>query len=136
MSFIALSSAIHARWQANWTYTATAYDNRPFTDTPGASWARISVRDGDARQVTIGPATMDRHAGVVMIQIFTPLFRGSEQNRWLADKAAQIFRKVSVPITNYGQVTFSVPYMVASEQSGDNWWQVTVVCPYAFDVWE
>lgn len=136
MSFLGLASAIKARWVANWTYTQTAYDNVSFNDVPGTAWARLAIRDGDARQLTMGQLTIDRHAGVVMIQIFTPLLQGIDRSRWLADKAASIFRKVDMNVSGEGKATFAVPYLIASEQSGDDWWQTTVVCPYYYDLQE
>lgn len=137
MSFLGLAGAIKDRWVANWTHTQTAYDNVAFQDVAGTAWARLVVRDGDARQITLGkPNTVDRHAGVVMVQIFTPLLQGADRSRWLADRAAAIFRKVDMNVTGEGKATFAVPYLIASEQSGDDWWQTTVVCPYYYDLQE
>ena len=133
MSFLACASAIKARWATFWTHTSTAYDNAIFTPGINVSWVRLTVRSGNAAQVTLGPQSRDRHTGVVIAQIFVPFLQGEDRARWLADRAAAIFRKVNVPVSG-GEIVFSVPYPVEAELSGDDWFQMNVNCPYRFDI--
>lgn len=129
----AVSIAIRARWAVQWgATTTTSYDNKPFTPTIGIAWVRLAIRDGDARQASIGPSSIDRHSGVVFVQIFAPLGQGEDRARWLADRAATVFRKVELAAGS-SLVTFRVPSIAAIEPGGDDWWQVNVVCPYFYD---
>lgn len=133
MSFLACASAIKARWASNWPHTATAYDNSTFSPGTNASWVRLTVRSGNAAQVTLGVPSRDRHAGVVIAQIFVPFLQGEDRARWLADRAASVFRKVNLPVSG-GEIVFGVPYPVSAETAGDDWFQMNVNCPYRFDV--
>ena len=132
MTQLALTNAINARWASLWTYSNTAYDNKPFTPVSGTAWARIAIREAAARQASLGRPSYDRHTGVVFVQIFVPLSQGDSRSRWLVDKAVEIFRKVDVP-TALGTVTFGNPYVSSIEQGGDDWWQSNVTCPYLYD---
>lgn len=134
MSALAVISAVRSRWQAQWgSTTPTAHENQSYTPVAGVAWVRMSVRAAGAAQASLGRPSLDRHAGVVFLQIFVPLAQGYERAQWLADKAAAVFRKLSLAVMDGGMV-FEVPYQVPAETAGDNWFQINVVCPYTFDV--
>lgn len=132
MSGSAVNNAVKLRWAGLWSHTPTAYDNEAYTPLPGTPWARLSIRDGAARQISLGRPSLDRMAGIVFIQIFAPLNAGDSKARWLADKACGVFRKLHVDTTT-GYMTFGVPYAVPAETPGDNWFQINVLCPFTAD---
>lgn len=133
MSFYTLTKAITDRWSSQWgNTTPTAHENTPFSPSGDSPWVRLAVRDGGATQVSLGPQSRDRHSGIVYVQVFVPARQGEERGRWLASKAAAVFRKVDVVATQ-GVATFRVPYVYSVDVGEEDWWQLNVVCPYTFD---
>ena len=132
MSASAINNAVKLRWTATWTHTLTAYDNEPYTPAANTPWVRLAVRDGNSKQISLGVPSLDRHAGIVFVQVFSPLGTGDSRARWLADKACGVFRKRDLDTTT-GSMTFGVPYTVAAETPGDNWFQINVLCPFTAD---
>lgn len=135
--FLNAEKTIKQLWQAEWIGTPTFYDNDTATTTTDNSpWVRLSIREGLGSQISLGLPSLDRHSGVVFVNIFVPLNEGSERARWLADKVARVFRKKSI---NYGEgsLVFDVPYIIGADTDADDvntgWWQLTVLCPYTFD---
>lgn len=133
MSFLDVSTGIRNRWGVSWSHTATAYENVPYNPVSGTAWTRLVIRDGLSSQASLGTPSIDRHAGLTYAQIFTPSGKGEERGRWLADKASTVFRKVNF---RYGvsDITFGVPYVSYADVSGDDWFQINVVCPFTYDV--
>lgn len=134
MSFYLIGKAVTDRWTAQWSNTTpTAYENTPYSPAGDAPWVRVVVREGGASQVSLGfPQTLDRHTGIVYIQVFVPAGQGEDRARWLADRAAAVFRKVDVAASP-GNLTFRVPYVYTADIAGDDWWQVNVACPFIFN---
>ena len=134
MSFLSIYNAIRDKWVNEWSYTDSTFDNEVFT--PGnIPWVRLSIRDGDAQQISLGVPSLDRHAGVLFISIFVPINKGQEQARWLADKAGDIFIKNNIT-TDDGELVFGVPYLINSETDDgidSGWWQVSTLCPFTHD---
>lgn len=133
MSSLSVVLAVRTRWQAQWSHTPTAHENLTYTPVPGTAWVRLTIRAANAQQASLGQPSLDRHTGLVFLQIFTPLDQGQDRSQWLADRAAAVFRKTSLVVAA-GEVVFGVPYQVVAETGGDNWHQINVVCPYTFDV--
>lgn len=133
MSALAVVTAVRSRWQAQWSHTSTAHENQAYTPVAGSAWVRLTVRPAGAQQASLGTPSLDRHSGIVFLQIFTPLDQGQDRSQWLADRAAAVFRKVDVAASP-GSMVFGVPYQAVAETGGDNWHQINVVCPYTFDL--
>lgn len=119
--------AVKARFAANWTHTSIAYGNDVFTPTVGTAWVRVTMLDGSGQQTSLGSTSLDRHAGVLVVQVFTPVGEGDDRARWLADQAAAIFRKVTV-----SGVLFQVPGVTRVGRT-ETWLQMNVACPYQRD---
>ena len=133
MSLSTAIGAIKSRWVSQWgNTTPTAYENSIYNAVPGTSWVRLTVRPGASSQISLGAPSLDRHAGIVFVQIFTPLSQGAERSNWLADRAIPVFRKVNLNASDCS-VTFHVPYSISAETGGDDWFQVNVLCPYTLD---
>lgn len=134
MSLYRVGKAVTDRWTAQWANTTrTAYENTSFTPVGDNPWVRLVIREGAASQISLGsPKSLDRHTGIVYVQVFTPKGQGEDRGRWLAEKACAVFRKVDVNASP-GKLTFRVPYIYSVDATGDDWWQVNVVCPFTFD---
>ncbi len=93
MGYEAERQAIESRFETQWaSATSIDFDNVDFVPTPGTSFVRLTILDGDSRQVSLGDSPLYRSIGVIIISIFTPLDIGSATGRTLADNAAAIFR--------------------------------------------
>lgn len=123
------ASAIRAYWQSQWGATApTAYENESFTTPDEAPWVRFRIRPAGADQITLGTPSIDRHSGLVHIAVFAPLGEGEGRAMWLADKAADIFRKVAI-----SGITFGVPWTDILGSNGEGWWMIACTCPFFYD---
>lgn len=142
MSFLYISKAIKQIWADGWNPTngIAFWENEVIEQRPSnIPWLRISIRDGDAQQISLGKPSLDRHASVLFVQVFVPINEGVDRARWLADKVAAIFRKKSVNQGN-GSLIFDVPYCIIANTLGEEtdivntgWWQITVLCPFTYD---
>jgi hypothetical protein len=97
VSYASERAAIEGRWQTAALVATTAYEGVPFnvpTPPGSASWARLTIRDGEAFQATLGSpnSNVHRHPGVIIVQLFTPSGVGTNDARALADTAATLFR--------------------------------------------
>ena len=126
MSAVSIRTAVENLWNG-WTSTKYTFENERF-DTPSEeAWCRVSIREGTGDFLTIGPSSIDRHTGLVYIQVFVPVFEGDTRGRILADLAAGRFRK-----KKSSNVTFKVPYFDVVGIK-DGWWCINVICPYFLD---
>lgn len=130
MGYASERAAIEDRWKTLWVdgaspRTETAYENVPIEE-PDTSWVRLTIKNGEGRQISAGDPgnNTHRYVGVIVIQIFTPAAEGTNAGRVLADHAADVFRNVA-----FGGVQTKVPH-VAGSQSGDKWHQYNVTVPF------
>ena len=119
--------AIESRFTGAWTHTPFVFGNKSYDPNINQDWVRLTVLDGDGFQISLGVNSLDRHAGVVSIQIFTVVNQGEERSRWLVDKATEIFRKVS-----FSGLLFRVPNVDRVGADG-TWFQMNVDCPFQRD---
>lgn len=134
-SLEALHKAIQGRFE---TQVATPesllveYDNGPPVDKKTASlWARLSVRPGEARQLTIGTGTSSRSfriPGIVAVQIFVSVTTGFDVIQDLADKIRIQFQGVSA-----GGVLYRSPTQINVGRQG-GFWQVNMNIPFQTDI--
>lgn len=129
MGTLAAAAAVIARWASAWTQTPTAHGNVPFDPAAGTPWVRLSVIDGAGQQASVGApqAVLERHAGVIVVQVFTPSGEGEGRARWLADQAAAVFRRQS-----FSGVSCRTPSFARLGESG-GWFQVNVSIPYWYE---
>lgn len=135
MGYESERAAIETRWRDQWgSRTPTHYEGTPFEPPRNGSWARITIRNGDAMQLERGgpgDPSVFRHSGVVIINLFAPLGKGSSAVRQLADAACAVFRKWrtgTVP-----DILFAAPYPIAEPIQDDVWFRLTVNCPFRRD---
>jgi hypothetical protein len=90
-------------------------------------WARFSVVWGESFQADLGTNTRDRHVGMMVIQIFSPIGLGDGDAIKLADVIKQNFRKTKV-----SGITWRTPSL-GTVGRDEQWWQTNVSCPFYFD---
>jgi len=107
----------------------TLYDNQnedTFDKPDNAMWCRLSIKDGEARQIAAGGSGGNtyRRPGVMIAQLFSPVGVGDKAQRAMVEKIEAVFRCVTVT-----GVRFSTPTPRIVGRIGDEW-QVNVVCPF------
>lgn len=97
MGYAAAEQAIREHFVDEWPDLTTisytfdnAGDNNDFP-TRGSAWVRVSIVQGEARQVEHGITRRFRRAGVVVVQIFTPAGSGTGDALTLADYVRDVF---------------------------------------------
>lgn len=115
-----------------WTTTQIAWPNRDFTPPPKASWVSVTIRSAEAHQIEIGsPKVVQRHPGLVMIQVFSPANWGDKTALDLADQVAALFRRQRLSYTD-GSILFRTPTVRAIGVDGA-FFQVNVSIPFVRD---
>lgn len=92
-------SAVVQRFLAEWSaVTPVVVEAEKYTPRRGIPWARISVRQTDSRQGTLGPsgARRFRRMGEVKVQLFTPAAGGTARGAELGHMARAIFEAKTV----------------------------------------
>lgn len=122
-----INTIVKGIW-STWTLTQTAYENKKFVPVTRDPWCRLFISQGTSQIISLGVPSLDRHYGLVYVQVFVPMGESGERARFLADKAADMFRKVSTD-----GVTFNLPYTNVIGDNGEGWWLVNVAIPYSLD---
>ena len=100
MSYADVRATIEQRFHDQWLTgspaalrTPVGWDGQAFEPPTGESSVRLSIREGEAFNASMGSpgSNIVRYPGVVMIQIFTPGGQGSKAARELADLIRPIF---------------------------------------------
>lgn len=133
MGYASERVAIEGRWNTEWVTglpasarTQTAYENVPFEPPESDAWVRLTILNGEGKQISAGDPgnNTHRYVGVISIQIFTPAAEGSNAGRVLADHAADVFRNQT-----FGGVQAKVPHISASRTEAP-WHQINVTVPF------
>lgn len=137
--FEGLRNACATRFHTGWKdgsgndLTPIEWPNQePFEPIADHSWVRFSVLSGPARRLNLGTPPVWRRTGQVIIQCFVPNGAGDGPAMALADKAANIFRDVSVQL-NGGNIRFQAPTVREVGTSGLIWYQTNAVIPWQRD---
>lgn len=136
MSYEAARGHIETRWATGWVggsplaaRTPTQYQNVQFTPPENAPFARLTIVDADAAQISAGDPgnNVHRHTGVIVVEILDVYGRGTAGLRRFGDQAAAIFRNAK-----FGNVRALVPVVTMREASGSRCAAVVTV-PFYFD---
>lgn len=128
-----LHDAIVTRFQTQITIgqsLPTQFDGDPtFSQPTNSAWCRFTVIPGTQGQRHLGTATRrDRRDGVASAQIFVPVGTGRATLMTFAAAVETAFNQE----TDSG-VTYRTPSTGQARREGDDWWQVTVTCPFYAD---
>lgn len=88
---------IENRFVTGWgARTPVKFESENFNQS-AASWVRLSIRWGESALIGLGsPGTrLERHVGVIILQIFSQLEGGAKTIADHADYASQIFRMIT-----------------------------------------
>lgn len=106
-------------WGANSAYT---FDNEKFAPPVDAPWVRLSVRHVASQQTSLGGLgnrKFDRE-GLVLIQVFGRLDRGTKEVDDLVEKALAIYEGKTIDLIRF---TSTVPREIGPI---DGWYQSTL----------
>ena len=102
MSYLVEKSDIETLFQELWVHTPVFFENVPVSTD--SEWVRLTILNGDARQVTMGDDPGFRYPGVVIVQIRTKKDLGSGRAMELADHVHNMFLNRIL-----GKIRFKVP---------------------------
>lgn len=115
--------AIYLRWSTQWgTTTPFTFDNESFSAPDKGQWARLTVRNTESEQRTLGAPGNRRFRRVasVFVQLYDLVDEGLETLDILAQTARGIFEGVSFSGLDFTNV-------VVRESGADGkWFQVVV----------
>lgn len=123
--YTALAGFFETAWNGE---TGISFDNEPFTPKVGTPWIRFTIRNGESSLASIGAPgnNFARYRGIVFVQVFTPLARGSTLNRTLADKVIEIFEGAGLDGFEIG-----LPSLTPTGNSiKDGWYQINISIPF------
>ena len=86
---------IYQLFKTNWTFTPYRFENENEKSAyaGSVSWVRLTVRNLAGAQETLGPKPHRKYvrAGMIIVQVFTPMNTGMSQAGTLAEAAKAIF---------------------------------------------
>lgn len=107
------------------TRTPIAFDNVPSNNTnTSVSWVRLSVNLGRTFEEEKGDDGVGRRIGTIVVQIYTPLTKGTKAGLDLADAVELIFRR-----KDFNGVYCDEPYTVTVTDA-DNFYQHNTIVPF------
>lgn len=124
-------NAIESRMAANWTTTATRYENVPFKETADP-YVALFIRDGEGTQVSLGTVALRRWPGLIIVQVFVKPDTGTKLAKTYAETIGAIFDRAEFSVPNGGSITCRIP-SVAAVGLKHGWYQVNVTIPFIRD---
>ena len=107
----------------------THWENAPVSEPDAARWCRVSVQEGEPQRLGGG---IQRVPGILFVQVFTPIGKGTKDGLEAADWAADAFRN-----TRIDGISFRTPTLTAVGADRDGkWWQQNLDCPFSYDATE
>ena len=84
----------------NWTTTPIQFDNYRFVKPSDSKWIAFTINNVSSTQQSMGTSNpLNRHVGVINIQVFTPAGNGSKEAKELARDIATLFRRRTFTIS-------------------------------------
>jgi hypothetical protein len=114
------------------------YDNVKYDPHPRQGddpWITFSIREAGARQASRGNLPIHRHAGAILVQVFTRSGTGTSLPNLIADRVAEIMRNQQIRFEGSGWIRTRTPHKVTSSGKNDpaGWYMVNVNTPYERD---
>lgn len=127
MTFTEIRNAVISRMAAQTAIASDAvdYPNGPVFDPSNRDiWARLTNIAGQAGAIEIGDGPVVHRTGVIIIQLFVPIYTGTILITQTADQLTQHFE-----FQNDGRLSyFAVSVVPAGE--ADGWSQLNLQIPY------
>jgi hypothetical protein len=118
MSYLQEQLDVESFFQIAWTATPAVYENGLSLEEN--EWVRLTVLNGNSKQVTMGDDPAFRHYGLVVVQIFVRPNIGTGRARELADLVDAMFRNALI-----ANLRFQVP-QIRRGPSSPEWYQLNV----------
>jgi hypothetical protein len=121
--------AVLSRWITEWDdRTPYTFDNRDF-DAPNEDWCRVTVRNQESNQETLGRVTNRRYLrrGVLFVQIFTLVGTGT----LLSDGHVQRVREIFEGVSFDGLRFFDAVHREIGQDG--KFYQANVVCAFDYE---
>jgi len=103
-TFAAAKESIYQQFVTDWgSASAYTFDNEKFDPPSDAPWVRVAVRHAASRQVCLGGVgnrKFDRD-GLVLIQVFGRLDRGTKEVDDLVEKALAIYEGKTIDLIRF-----------------------------------
>lgn len=107
-----------------------AVDNKKFDPpNPLSKWARVNVQFNDGNQSSLGKIGNRRFTklGLLFVQIFTPINKGTDENDSLANSSANLFDGVRI------QDLWLYNGRIKTIGSADEYYQQNVIVEFEFE---
>lgn len=117
-------SAIISFFNANWSMTPWLVENDIKEQPDDDAWVRLTIRNGEANQVTLGTNGYHRFPGTIICQVFVPKNKGTKQSSEIADALVSLFAN-----WQHSAVKVMSPYCVTVGVVQD-FHQVNVMVPF------
>lgn len=131
MSFEDTRKAIESRLASNWTTTPIRFENVPFTET-AVPYVALFILDGEGKQISLGTPSLQRWAGLIVVQIFVPQDTGTKTARTYADAIGAIFDRQQFASGNSGTIRSRIP-SIRRIGITHGWDQTNVTIPFIRD---
>jgi len=89
MNFTTIREAIEGRFISNWSDNNVAFENVPYKTPDEQNWARLSVQFVSNEYNGLGECR--EIIGLVGVQLYSPVRRGTLRQEQFADEAVNIF---------------------------------------------
>lgn len=113
MSFEDERRAIEGRFGDNYSATPIKWEEHPFDVVEGTPYVALTILSGKGHQASLGGpnSALQRYAGVIQIDIFTPEDSGTKTAKQHADTIEAIFHHVQFSAGNSGTITTRLPWI-------------------------
>lgn len=116
---------------ANYPSVPVKYSNVPWRQ-PETEWVDIHVLDGKAFAAELGRVAVDRHVGLLQVDVLVPRNTGTSAAFQLIEAICNIWRKVDVSLSDNAVVKFRIPEFHDMGENG-GFYRVCGRVPYIRD---
>lgn len=130
-------SAIETRLYNNITTVDGAnieFMNSRFEMPNNEIWIRLTIREGEARQASLGNYSfLKRYSGAIIIDVFVPEYQGTKDGREVADEIATIFDRKQFSYGSSGTISTRI---TSARDVGprEGWYHISCTINYHRDV--
>jgi len=95
MDFTTLQTTLEQYFETQWAArTPVTYENTKF-DTSSTSWVRFTVKSDISKNAALG-SSANRISGEIVVQVFTPLYRGTGAGNLIADDLITVLQNKNI----------------------------------------
>jgi len=123
-----VESTYQAAMQASHPSVPVRFDNINFQQ-PQTAWADLCILSGKSFAANLGSKVVDRHVGIVQVNILVPQRSGEKLANDLAEFSGQVFRRKNQILSDGAVARFRIPEFARSGQSL-GFYSVIVRIPY------